>query len=109
MNSCTVCPQIVRDLLNNAEAKAACDDYIAERASRGLRALGVAVSHDDGRTWNLAGLISLLDPPRLDSAETIKQAQDMGVQVLTHNSVPYIHSGLHTIFWIIWMAQWWLD
>lgn len=71
----------MRDLLGNAEAKAACDKYIAERASKGLRSLGVAVSYDDGQSWRLAGLISLLDPPRTDSAETIKQAQAMGVQV----------------------------
>ena len=76
-----VCLQIVRDLLRDEEAKAACDQYIAERASKGLRSLGVAVSHDDGTSWELAGLISLLDPPRSDSAETIKQAQAMGVQV----------------------------
>ena len=52
-----------------------CDDYIAVRASRGLRSLGVARSLDDGQTWQLVGLISLLDPPRPDSAETIRRAQ----------------------------------
>lgn len=84
------CLQIVRDLLSNAEAKAACDGYIAERASKGLRSLGVAVSYDDGQSWTLAGLISLLDPPRSDSAETIKQAQAMGVQVRCSCCCPLI-------------------
>ena len=73
--------QIVRDLLHDKAARAACDAYIAERASRGLRSLAVATSQNDGQSWKLAGVISLLDPPRSDSAATIKQAQEMGVQV----------------------------
>ncbi|KAF9924342.1 hypothetical protein BGZ67_009337 [Mortierella alpina] len=44
-------------------------------AKRGLRALGVA------RTWELIGMISLIDPPRPDSAETIRRCNDMGVAV----------------------------
>lgn len=55
--------------------------YIAERASRGLRSLGVAHSTDGGASWELVGLISLLDPPRPDSAETIKLANSLGVEV----------------------------
>ena len=34
-----------------------CRRYIMERATRGLRSLGVANSTDDGATWQLAGLI----------------------------------------------------
>lgn len=75
--------QVVRDLLSDNQAKEACNNYIAERASKGLRSLGVAVSHDGGNSWELAGLISLLDPPRSDSAATIKRAQEMGIQVRT--------------------------
>lgn len=73
--------QIIRDMLNDTSAKQACDDYISERASRGLRSLGVANSSDSGSTWQLVGLISLLDPPREDSMKTIRIAQSMGVQV----------------------------
>ena len=36
---------------------------VSDLASRGYRALGVAKS-DDGKTWQLLGLISLNDPPR---------------------------------------------
>lgn len=75
------CLQVIRDLLSDNEAKEACNNYIAERASKGLRSLGVAISHDGGNSWELAGLISLLDPPRSDSATTIKRAQEMGIQV----------------------------
>jgi H+-transporting ATPase len=74
-------PQIIRDLLSDQGARGACDKYIAQRASRGLRSLGVAISADEGASWHLAGLISLLDPPREDSARTIAEANKMGVQV----------------------------
>lgn len=57
------------------------ETYIAERASRGLRSLGVAQSDDGGASWRLIGLISMLDPPRPDSASTIKRAQELGVEV----------------------------
>lgn len=73
--------QIVRDLLGEEASRKVCDDYINERATRGLRSLGVASSKDSGSTWQLVGLISLLDPPREDSAETIRIANSMGVQV----------------------------
>ncbi len=49
-------------------------------ASRGYRALGVIKTDEMGR-WNLVGLIALFDPPREDSAETIKTAQSMGINV----------------------------
>ena len=72
--------QIVAKLLNEAEAKQTLE-YIDERASRGLRALAVANSPDGDKDWALIGLISLLDPPRDDSAATIKEAQALGVEV----------------------------
>ena len=52
-----------------------------ERAARGLRTLGVATSADEGASWQLLGLISLLDPPRDDTQETIRQANELGVEV----------------------------
>jgi H+-transporting ATPase len=74
-------PQIIGNLLTDADAKQSVTRYIASRASKGLRSLGVAKSSDGGSTWQLVGLISLLDPPREDSAATIHQAQDLGVVV----------------------------
>ena len=73
--------QIIGALLVNVGAKAAVATYMEERAARGLRALGVATSADEGASWQLLGLISLLDPPREDTAETIKQANALGVEV----------------------------
>ncbi|CAG8647776.1 7976_t:CDS:2 [Ambispora gerdemannii] len=51
-------------------------------ARRGLRALGVAKTiPGDLETYQLVGMISLLDPPRPDSAETIRRCKGYGVDV----------------------------
>ncbi|KAI8063537.1 plasma-membrane proton-efflux P-type ATPase, partial [Gongronella butleri] len=51
-------------------------------ARRGLRALGVARTvPGDLDTFELIGMISLLDPPRPDSAETIRDCNSLGVDV----------------------------
>ncbi|KAM0017806.1 putative P-type H(+)-exporting transporter [Helianthus debilis subsp. tardiflorus] len=57
-------------------------------AERGLRSLGVArqevpqKSKDSaGGPWEFVGLLSLFDPPRHDSAETIRRALNLGVNV----------------------------
>ena len=53
---------------------------VNEFAKKGHRALGVAQTNKENK-WQFAGLIALFDPPREDSAETIKTAQSMGVNV----------------------------
>ncbi|EOY27421.1 Autoinhibited H(+)-ATPase isoform 2 [Theobroma cacao] len=57
-------------------------------AERGLRALGVAFQEVQERTkespggpWTFCGLLALFDPPRHDSAETIRRALNLGVCV----------------------------
>ncbi|KAL1923677.1 uncharacterized protein VTP21DRAFT_8657 [Calcarisporiella thermophila] len=51
-------------------------------ARRGLRALGVARSMPNQlEQYELVGMISLLDPPRPDSAQVIKECEQMGVKV----------------------------
>mmetsp|Transcript_826 Transcript_826/g.1342 ORF Transcript_826/g.1342 Transcript_826/m.1342 type:complete len:1022 (-) Transcript_826:133-3198(-) len=50
---------------------------VLEFAKRGLRALGVARTYND--KWELVGLLSLLDPPRPDSADTIRDVAEYGV------------------------------
>ncbi|KAK6158672.1 hypothetical protein DH2020_005986 [Rehmannia glutinosa] len=57
-------------------------------AERGLRSLGVArqevlekTKESPGGPWQLVGLLPLFDPPRHDSAETIKRALNLGVNV----------------------------
>lgn len=66
------------ELAEEAEAK------IIENAQRGLRSLGVAVADGDETSdspYRLLGMISLLDPPRDDTAQTIVDAQEKGVEV----------------------------
>ncbi|KAG1364123.1 plasma membrane ATPase [Cocos nucifera] len=57
-------------------------------AERGLRSLGVARQEvpeknkeSPGAPWQFVGLLSLFDPPRHDSAETIRRALNLGVNV----------------------------
>ncbi|KAH7858113.1 hypothetical protein Vadar_020134 [Vaccinium darrowii] len=57
-------------------------------AERGLRSLGVAIQEvpekskdSPGGPWKFCGLLPLFDPPRHDSAETIRRALNLGVCV----------------------------
>jgi len=56
---------------------------VNDLASRGLRALAVARTIGDPgmKEYEMIGLISLLDPPRPDSAETIRLCNELGVEV----------------------------
>lgn len=57
-------------------------EAVNELASRGLRALGVArTMPGKPDEWHLVGMISLLDPPRHDSEETVKACLRNGVSV----------------------------
>ncbi len=49
-------------------------------AALGYRALGVAKTDIYGQ-WSFMGVIGLMDPPREDSADTIKKAINLGVDV----------------------------
>lgn len=74
-------PQVIMSLVaNNDEMSKEIDERVNKLAQRGYRALGVAKSSAEGK-WQYVGLIGLYDPPREDSAETIKTAQSMGIKV----------------------------
>ncbi|KAI1635855.1 E1-E2 ATPase-domain-containing protein [Biscogniauxia mediterranea] len=51
-----------------------------EFAQRGFRSLGVAYKKND-EDWVLLGLLSMFDPPREDTAQTIVEAAHLGVPV----------------------------
>ncbi|KAI8337756.1 plasma-membrane proton-efflux P-type ATPase [Chlamydoabsidia padenii] len=72
-------PQVITKLVGgNDEAVHAVNSL----ARRGLRALGVARTVDDDmEQFEMVGMISLLDPPRPDSADTIKACNELGVDV----------------------------
>jgi H+-transporting ATPase len=74
-------PQAILSLIADHEALShQVDEQVDALASRGYRPLGVAKTVGDDK-WQYAGLLGLYDPPREDSAETIKTAQSMGVKV----------------------------
>ena len=74
-------PQVISSLVDsNQISKTKLDEYINKFAVKGYRALGVARTDAQGK-WRFAGLLALYDPPREDSAETIKTAQSMGIDV----------------------------
>jgi H+-transporting ATPase len=74
-------PQVVMELAGLAGEEAARANQLVDGfAARGYRTLGVARS-DDGETWTFLGILPLFDPPREDSAETIRQAGEHGIGV----------------------------
>ena len=74
-------PQVILDLCNpDEELKKKAFDKIDELASRGYRTLGVARGNSK-KQWEFLGLIPLSDPPREDSAETIKRAREHGINI----------------------------
>jgi H+-transporting ATPase len=74
-------PQVILSLAKNKGAMASeVDEYVNKFASMGFRALGAASTDSQGE-WHYVGLIALFDPPREDSAQTIKTAQSMGLNV----------------------------
>ena len=62
------------------EAVVLYEKSVDEFARRGFRSLGVAMKEGDLK-WKLIGILPLFDPPRDDSAETIKKAKSLGVKV----------------------------
>ena len=74
-------PQIIMSLSkDNSGLADTIKDNVNQFAGKGYRALGVATTDGNGK-WQYAGLIALHDPPREDSAETIKTAEEMGINV----------------------------
>lgn len=74
-------PQVILSLASNKDKIAdKINEYVDQFAAAGYRALGVAKS-DKKDKWLYVGLVALYDPPREDSAATIKTAESMGVNV----------------------------
>jgi len=74
-------PQVIMDAASlSQESRAALNGEVNALADRGYRALGVARSAAGGG-FDFLGLLALFDPPRDDSAETIRHAKELGVEV----------------------------
>ena len=65
---------IPEDIHENYENK------VAELASRGFRALGVARKRGEGH-WEILGVMPCMDPPRDDTAATVDEARRLGLRV----------------------------
>ncbi|MBE0649867.1 MAG: plasma-membrane proton-efflux P-type ATPase [Bacteroidales bacterium] len=73
--------QVIMDLckLSDDDQKRA-NEEVEKFASEGYKTLGVA-RKETGGDWKLSGILTLSDPPREDSASTIAQAAEQGIQV----------------------------
>ncbi len=75
-------PQVIVDMCTvDPDTRKKAEDCVASFAAKGYRTLGVACSQDDGKTWELLGMLPMFDPPRDDSAATIQQAKEHGLTV----------------------------
>ncbi|TYZ61731.1 hypothetical protein PybrP1_012405 [[Pythium] brassicae (nom. inval.)] len=85
--ACKGAPQIILDMDMNAEdLRVEVEERIDEFASRGYRGLGVAVDYSgdvpvEQCQWKMVGLLPLFDPPRHDTADTVKKAIQLGIAV----------------------------
>jgi len=75
-------PQVIMQISalgdeDTQHAQQVVDDF----AKLGYRALGVARKEQDKPEWQFLGILSLFDPPREDSAETITKARKYGVNM----------------------------
>jgi len=80
-------PNIILDLCLSAD-EGASDQSVATRVNedvkklgeKGIRSLAVAKTNAQGK-WVMLGLLTFLDPPREDTAQTIIEAHNYGVKV----------------------------
>ncbi len=74
-------PQVILDLVDlDPQARSTAQAWIDRQAAQGYRTLAVA-SRLDGACWSLDGILSLFDPPRVDSEQTIAEARRHGIRV----------------------------
>ena len=75
-------PQVIMEMagLTDEETRHA-QKVVDGFAEQGYRALGVARKEQGTQQWQFLGILSLFDPPREDSAQTIASARARGVNV----------------------------
>jgi len=74
-------PQVILDLCPSiSQRRNELESAVNDFAKKGYRTLGVARSNGDGQ-WVFLGILPLFDPPREDSADTIREAEQHGVKV----------------------------
>jgi len=75
-------PQVIMEMakLNAVDLKRA-NEVVNDFAAQGYRALGVGMKKEGEQELKFLGILSLFDPPREDSAETIARAGKYGVNI----------------------------
>jgi H+-transporting ATPase len=74
-------PQAILELVDSEEELAnEVNAKVDELGRNGFRALGVA-RKEENEKWHYLGILSLLDPPRDDSAEVIESAREHGIDI----------------------------
>merc|ERR1711985_101155 len=78
-------PQVLLKLVEqaggcDAAMKKAIEKDVTELGKRGIRAIAVAKTDEEG-TWRMMGLLTFLDPPRPDTKETVRLSKENGVAV----------------------------
>lgn len=87
-------PRAVVDLANcSAETKSLYNQKAKEFAGRGFRSLGVAVKRNN-EDWQLLGMISMFDPPREDTGQTIIEAQALGKLRFQFSNCQYANANI---------------
>lgn len=72
-------PQVIAELTGDESLKKEVEEAVNFFAKKGYRTLGVAKK--DKERWQFLGLISLFDPPRDDTKNTLKVIKEMGIDV----------------------------
>eukprot|EP00039_Didymoeca_costata_P032203 m.37061 g.37061 ORF g.37061 m.37061 type:complete len:948 (+) comp9237_c0_seq2:248-3091(+) len=90
LSVCKGAPHVVINMCNPTHAARTHAMHEVEAlGARGIRALAIAIAvHDDVvpnieavSNWQLAGLLTFLDPPRPDTKDTVDKAAENGVEV----------------------------
>ncbi len=75
-------PQVIMEMAGlSGDMLTRAQQVVDAFAVQGYRALGVARRDSGAAGWTFLGILSLFDPPREDSAETIAQARKYGVSM----------------------------
>lgn len=74
-------PQAILALCDDTTVEAEATEQVEAFAKKGFRTLGVAFKKPEDAAYRFIGLLSFFDPPRDDSAETISQAQQLGLDI----------------------------
>ncbi|RYG70090.1 plasma-membrane proton-efflux P-type ATPase [archaeon] len=73
-------PHVILKLTHDEKIKHKVEHDVHTFGGRGIRALAVAKTDENG-VWHMLGLLTFLDPPRHDTKETIHRAISYGVEV----------------------------